>query len=795
MKTPPHPIVRLRLFLLLLSVLLVDRVIPVPGIRAADVPGSLARAIEMARYGVRSVAGSPGECWIQNPRHGFNARFTPEGLSMRVSSPNSPDRRSAHSLRWYSVAIGYGQTLVALPAGEVASGQEEGRVEIRREGVVEWFVNRPLGLEHGYTLTTPPPGRECGRALCLEVAVGGDLVAEVAPDGTGVVLRDTSGGESLRYDKLVVCDASGGNLPARIETMRGRLFIMVDDSAAVYPVTIDPVFTQQAYLKASNVDASDHFGETVAISGDTAIVGASGEDSSANTINGNQTNSDATASGAAYVFVRSGSGWTQQAYLKASNCGANDRFGGSVAIDGDTAIVGAEYEDTTAIDSGAAYVFFRSGGVWTEQAMLKAGNAGNGDRFGYRVAVDGELSVVGAPFESGSANTINGGDNNDANAAGAAYVFGRAGGIWSQDAYLKPFNTQATDLFGSSVAVSGSTVVVGAVGEDGSAASTVDSENNDVESAGAVYAFVSVGPGWWAQQGYLKSSNLDSYDQFGYSVAIDGETLVVGVPKEDGSARIVNGADNNDADSAGAAYIFLRSGTAWAQQAYLKSTNSEGMDSFGKSVSISGETVVVGAPFESGGSTVINGPDNNGAFESGAAYAFFRTGTTWTQGAYIKPFNTGAGDQFGFAVGVSGSSLVVGANEEAGSATIVNGADNNDMSSAGAAYVFTFLANPARASLQKPKPFAPTPVGRKSRSQRLTLKNVGGSPLTGIRVRIAGAASRDFLVSRPTSTIAPGSLASIHVIFKPRAKGKRRAPLTVWSNARAVSVTLVGKGK
>jgi hypothetical protein len=239
---------------------------------------------------------------------------------------------------------------------------------------------------------------------------------------------------------------------------------------------------QQAYLKASNTEASDYFGSSVAVSGDTLVVGARHEGSNAIGINGNQSNNNATDSGAVYVFVRSGTNWSQQAYLKASNTGPGDEFGWFVAISGDTIVVAAPFEDSNttgvngdqsnnnATDSGAVYVFVRSGTNWSQQAYLKASNTGASDYFGWSVAVSGDMVVVGAPGEDSNARGVNGNQsNNSLSFAGAAYVFVRSGTDWSQQAYLKASNPDALDDFGASAAVSGDTVVVGTYNESSNA--------------------------------------------------------------------------------------------------------------------------------------------------------------------------------------------------------------------------------------------------------------------------------------------------------------------------------------
>ena len=263
----------------------------------------------------------------------------------------------------------------------------------------------------------------------------------------------------------------------------------------------------------------------MAISGDTLVVGASGEDSSAA---GGEADNSAPGAGAAYVFARAGGVWTQQAYLKASNAEAGDQFSDSVAISGDTLVVGAIFEDSSAAGgetdnsapfAGAVYVFARAGGVWSQQAYLKASNAEGDDIFGRNVAISGDTLVVGANGEDSSA--AGGEADNTVPGAGAAYVFVRAGGVWTQQAYLKASNAETNDFFGGHVAISGDTLVVGARLEDSSAAG--GEADNSAPGAGAAYVFARAG-GVWTQQAYLKASNAESSDFFGGSVAISGDT-------------------------------------------------------------------------------------------------------------------------------------------------------------------------------------------------------------------------------------------------------------------------------
>jgi hypothetical protein len=453
---------------------------------------------------------------------------------------------------------------------------------------------------------------------------------------------------------------------------------------------------QQAYLKASNTGEGDALGNSVAVSGDIVVVGAPNESSSATMVNGNQSNNDALGAGAAYVFVRSGTNWVQQAYLKASNTEANDNFGFAVAIDGDTVVVGAIGEDSNATgvngnqgnnsiaNSGAAYVFVRNGTNWTQQAYLKSSNPGADDVFGYNVAISRDTIVVGSWAEDSSATGVNGNQgSNSATDSGAVYIFVRSGTNWTQQAYLKASNTGANDSLGAMVAVSGDTLIVGAPGES--------------SGAGAAYVFVRHGTNW-VQQAYLKASNTQAGDGFGYSVAMDGDTAVVGALYESSNATGVNGnQSNNNALQSGAAYVFVRQGTNWSQQAYLKASNTEAGDEFGASVAVSGDTVLVAAPREDSSSAGVNGnQNNNGAEGSGAVYLFVRTGTNWLQRAYLKASDPGVSDFFGSydsalnGVAISGDTIVVGAPNEASNATGVNGNQaNNSAQTSGAAYVFT----------------------------------------------------------------------------------------------------------
>ena len=498
--------------------------------------------------------------------------------------------------------------------------------------------------------------------------------------------------------------------------------------------------TQTDYLKASNTEASDHFGcggviqghtgQGVAISADgtTMAVGAPHEGSGAAGVNGNQRDNSVFDAGAVYVFTRGGKGWTQQAYLKASNPRGSAEFGHSVVLsaDGNTLAVSAYWESSNAKgingdqkdesipQAGAVYVFTRRGTAWTQQAYIKASNTGEagtadsfgeGDQFAFSLALsgDGNTMAVGALTEDSGSGGINGNQaDNSAASAGAVYVFARAGTTWSQQAYVKSANIRAGDLFGYSVALTadGNMLAVGAFDEDGSARGVNGTPDNRANGSGAAYVFTRAGTAW-SQQAYIKASNGEPQDSFGVHVALndDGTTLLVGSLDEDctatgPTAATACGSDAKEDLSMGAAYVFVRAGTSWSQQAFLKASNTSPNDWFGSRVALSGDgnLAVVGASLEDGAAKGINGrQDVKTAGEAGALYVFRRSGTAWTQTAYVKGANTEAFDEFGSSIAMdrAGSTLAASARGEDGAGRGAGGnPSDNTVEEAGAVYVF-----------------------------------------------------------------------------------------------------------
>jgi hypothetical protein len=491
-----------------------------------------------------------------------------------------------------------------------------------------------------------------------------------------------------------------------------------------------PAVTQVAYVKAQAPGDGDQFGTSVAVSADgtTMAVGAPGEGSAARVVNGDQSNNDADDSGAVYIYVRKGNAWAQQAFVKASNADPLDQFGTNVALsaDGNTLVVGAYFEDggskgvngnqadNSIGQAGAAYVFVRRGTTWSQQAYLKASNPGEaeeGDTFGYSIAVsgDGNTVAVGAPSEDSNASGINGNQaDNSAIAAGAVYVFVRAGDTWSQQAYVKsdtPTQFTAGDLFGYSVALNadGNTMAIGAY-DEGSAAGINGPFDNKLGGSGAVFVYTRSGTSW-TRTGFLKAKEQDRNDSMGVSVAIsdDGNTIVAGSADEDSMTTGINAvktgdsgqADGPDSNSSGAVYVFVRSGVSWTQQANFKASNTGKNDWFGVKLALSGDgnTVAAAAPFEDSGAKGINANQaDDSAGEAGAVYVFRRNGSAWTQLAYVKESNTDEFDEFSSGVALSrdGSLMVVGAHFEDSAASGLNGNQaDNTLNDSGAVYVFS----------------------------------------------------------------------------------------------------------
>jgi hypothetical protein len=355
-------------------------------------------------------------------------------------------------------------------------------------------------------------------------------------------------------------------------------------------------------LAGSGQAAGDHFGASVAASGNVAVVGAPG-------------NSVADVKGGSvYVFYKfTDTWWGEYAKFTANDAIAGARYGTSVAIDGNTAIVGAPYDVADGSDSGAAYIVRDLPG-WQQIAKLTPADGAAGYEFGCSVSISGNTAVIGAQYAAG---------------LGFAYIFREIGGVWQQIAKLTPADAAPSDWFGTSVAISGDTLLVGSPRDDDHGA-----------QSGSVYVFREIFPGTWHEIAKLTAVDGSAADLFGISVAFDGGTAVVG-----------SWMDDDAGSSSGSAYVFREVEGAWAQIAKLTASDAAASDYFGRSVSISGNAIVIGAPFD----------DDHGA-NSGSAYAYREVTGTWRQVAKISNGEYGeAGENFGYSVAASGNIAVIGA--------------------------------------------------------------------------------------------------------------------------------------
>lgn len=347
-----------------------------------------------------------------------------------------------------------------------------------------------------------------GLAADVTAAIDGTTVKATVPFGRNRSLVATFATTGARVEVAGMPQQSGVTSNAFLAPVVYRV-VAGDGSTLDYTVTAaEPL--QRAYIKASNTDEYDYFGGSVALSadGNTLVVGVNAEASATTGINGNQRDNSADASGAVYVFIRSGATWSQQAYIKASNAEADDNFGFSVALsaDSNTLAVGAYREasaaegiggnqrDHSASQSGAVYVFARSGTTWSQQAYIKASNANARDDFGFSVALsaDGVTLAVASPGEASAATGIGGNQSDNASlSSGAVYVFARSGTAWSQQAYVKASNTGAHDDFGCGVVLSadGVTLAAASPGEDSAGIGVNDNSkqrDNSKLNSGAV---------------------------------------------------------------------------------------------------------------------------------------------------------------------------------------------------------------------------------------------------------------------------------------------------------------------
>jgi uncharacterized repeat protein (TIGR01451 family) len=565
-----------------------------PGLGQQD-REQLRRAVRRAEYHATPLPGETATLQAPNRQQRYRTVFRREGIEISSGIP-------AASWRLALSVTGYGYEGDVRPIGRAEPEAREERIDYRRARLTEWYINRPGGLEQGFELHEPKQRRD--GPLVVELAVHGDLTARKDSDDTAS-FATPSGETVLRYSALKAWDAGGRTVGSRVEAAERRLRLVVDARSARFPVTVDPVFVHEAQLFGHGdpiAPADAECGSSVSASADTAVVGCPLDDVSAR-----------PASGSAYVFVRSGTVWTEQQRLVASDGATDDHFGSSVSISGDTIVVGAPDQANA---TGSAYVFVRTGTTWTEQQKILASDGAQNDGFGSSVSMDGDTVVVGAPFESVQ--------------LGAAYVFVRSGTTWSQQQKLAASDGAGADQFGFAVSLSADTALVGAPLEDAPGGL----------GAGAAYVFVRSGTTWSEQQ-KLVAADGAAGDSFGWSVAVSGETAIVGEPFD----------DNVGGTNAGSAYAFVRSATFWAPQQKLVASDGVGTAQFGIAVSLDGETAVIGA----------SGDDPPGLPNAGSDYVFLRSGAVWSEQQKLLASDGAAEDRLGYSVSISGDTVVAGA--------------------------------------------------------------------------------------------------------------------------------------
>ncbi|HOY48103.1 MAG TPA: T9SS type A sorting domain-containing protein [Flavobacteriales bacterium] len=437
------------------------------------------------------------------------------------------------------------------------------------------------------------------------------------------------------------------------------LFILSGNVSNLFAQNWDEVVKAVATDRA----AADLFGYSVAISGDYAIVGANQEDHNAT---GGQFLDNA---GAAYILRNNSGTWTVVQKIVAADRDADDEFGTSVAIWGDYAIVGAPRKTATVgfelnSAAGAAYIFKNTAGTWSQLQKIVASDRETGDEFGYSVAISENYVIIGAPYEDEYLNGLSPASNK-----GSAYIYTKGETVWMDGQKIVGNSVGNGDNFGWSVGISDDYAVIGTPRE-----SQIASGGGGIlTDAGSAYIFRKFSSGTWTQMQSINASDKGAGDEFGTSVAISGDYVIVGAMFEDHNAT--GGANLSDA---GSAYIFEINGGTWTQMDKIVASDREASDNFGASVSISGEYAKVGSYNED-----HDQDGGNYIFNPGSAYIFKNTSGNWAQANKIVASERDYEDLFGHSVAISGDYAIVGAfNEDE------NQAGGNTLGNAGASYVF-----------------------------------------------------------------------------------------------------------
>ena len=498
-------------------------------------------------------------------------------------SPQSPGTKNA-SLR--IVSNGPGSPHLIQLSGGGAEGLQPGMAEIvASRGKVESFFGSTVAVQGDYAIVGAEGQRQSEPGAAYIYKRTGDVwEQQIRIDATDGEAGDRFGSAVAISNTHVIIGAWND------DEARGAAYVFIKSGTA---------WIQQAKLVASDGEPGDHFGRSVAIDGDLAVVGAWQDD-----------NARGSAAGATYVYTLNAGNWQQSTKLIALDGQQGDRFGSAVTLGGGRVMVGAA--NGGFFGEGAAYIFSSTGSVWNQDAKLFAAVAGLSDGFGTTLAIDGATAVVGAPLH----------DNDSFIDEGAAYVFEEENGQWVERTKLTASTGTSGFEYGSSVDIVGGEIVVGARGAD--------------NQQGALFINAKT-VGGWIEQTVLTAADGAPGDAFGSAMAFTGIDIIVGAPEQ----ANVNGGD------AGAVYLFNRNGEAWTEKGRLLAVNSVIQPLFGSSVAISGAYAVIGAEGKAG--------------DPGAAYVYQQTEAGWLQLADLVASDGDAGDRFGASAAIEGDYILIGA--------------------------------------------------------------------------------------------------------------------------------------
>ncbi len=736
-------------------------------VSAASAPNG-ARGLSRAPTGlVAAMAQSAEREAARDPAYRIDRRGCAQLSVQRFTAcfaPGATRFRTPHvALQLRLAAWGRPGRLTALA---LAPGRPHAnRIEYLGSGIRAWWRVLPLGYEQGFTITRAPAGR-------------GPVIIELRASRAPAIAGNSLAWGRLHYGQLVVTDARGRVLPATLTAVGRKVVLRFDAAHARYPLNVDPLVWVEQEVTASDGAASDIFGYSVALSGPTALVGAPQHQ-----VGGN------ADQGAAYIYNKINGVWSQTAELTASDGAARDYFGNSVALNGTTALVGAVNHQVGSNGSqGAAYVYTETNGVWSQTAELTASDGAASDAFGYSVALIGPTALVGAP--------------NHNSKVGAAYVFTGGSGIWSQAAELSLSGVTGDIELGYSVALIGPNtialvgtpfIMIGAQTEQG-----------------AVFVYTEPAGGWTSTSSYttrLTAGDGTAYDWFGTSLAGSGSNVLVGAPQHQVGSNIQQGA----------AYIYTDTNGSWSQTAELTASDGAASDMFGYSVAL-GPNALVGAVNHQVGS--------NGS--QGAAYVYTEANNgTWSQTVELTASDGRLSDRFGMSLAGSGSNVLVGApqhqvgsNTNQGAAYFFGNADlglvlsTPAMVASGANYTSqAILTNNGSYTSPALSVLLPVPTGTNYVSSSATqgscsqtagtvtcnlgsLAASGGSASGSVTLQATAAAGTALANSAnlALSTPALSQTSTTTVAVAPAVTGLANARVTIGQSVPAESFTISGTG-